>query len=219
MSYKPSDFFVGVLDFFSVLLPGALLAYLGRDFADKHVFVAPLTAPRGPVEGWVAFAFASYLLGQFTFLVSATFMDDLYDHSYLKYRRRKADALFEKAKELQGSDKSLAGPLKWANAFVRMHSAPMGDILDQLEATSKFFRSVTVVLVIFAIVLLFWGRPGAALVCAVLVLFSFWRFANQRWKFTELTYLCFIQMSKSPAASDSVAPAGAKHSTMAGAAQ
>lgn len=219
MSYKPSDFFVGVLDFFSVLLPGALLAYLGRGFADKHVFVAPLTALHGPVEGWVAFAFASYLLGQFTFLVSATFMDDLYDHTYLRYRRRKGDAVMEKARNLQGENTSIIGTLKWANAFVRLHSACMGDILDQLEATSKFFRSVTVVLMVFAVVLLFWGRSAAALVCAVLILLSFWRFANQRWKFTELTYLCFIQMSKPPAVGEAVPPAGAERGTTAGTAQ
>lgn len=219
MSYKPSDFFVGVMDFFSVLLPGALLAYLGRDFADKYVFVAPLTALRGPVEGWVAFALASYLLGQFTFLVSATFMDDLYDHTYLQYRRRKGDAVMGKARILQGENASIVGTLKWANAFVRIHSASMGDILDQLEATSKFFRSVTVVLMIFAIVLLFSQRPGGALVCVSLVLLSFWRFADQRWKFTELTYLCFVQMSNPAAASADVGPAGAKHGAAARAAQ
>ena len=218
MSYKPSDFFVGVLDFFSVLLPGAMLAYLGRRIA-YNVFAPPLTQLNGPVEGWVAFTFASYLLGQFTFLVSATFMDDLYDHTYLQYRRRNGDAVMAKARDLQGKNTSLAGTLKWANVFVRIHSASMGDILDQLEATSKFFRSVTVVLMIFAIVLLFWHRPGAALVCAGLILLSFWRFANQRWKFTELTYLCFVQMSNPPAASEFVPPAGAKHSTAAGGTQ
>jgi hypothetical protein len=146
-------------------------------------------------------------------------MDDLYDHTYLRYRRRKGDAVMGKAKILQAENASIVGTLKWATAFVRIHSAYMGDILDQLEATSKFFRSVTVVLMIFAIVLLFSQRPGAALVCVALVLLSFWRFANQRWKFTEMTYLCFVQMSNSADEREAVPPAEAKHSTSAVAAQ
>jgi hypothetical protein len=194
MSYKPADFFVGVMDFFSVLLPGALLAFLGRDFAHQHVFVPPLPELHNTAEAWVVFAFASYLLGQFTFLVSATFMDDLYDQTYLKYRRSKGDRAYQKCRELLGANGSIAGILKWADVFVRVQSPSMGEQLDQLEATSKFFRSVTLVLAIFAAVLLSSGRIAAASACIVLVLLSFWRFANQRWKFTERTYLCFIQM-------------------------
>ena len=197
---KPADFFVGVMDFFSVLLPGALLAFLARDFAHSRVFVAPLPSVRNAAEGWVIFVFASYLLGQFVFLISATFMDHLYDHTYLKYKRRKGDLTYAKAQEIQGADDgSITGTLKWANVFVRMHSPTMAEQLDQLEATSKFFRSVTVVLAVFVIVLFFLQRPGAALICVALVFLCFWRFCNQRWKFTELTYLCFIQMRRGSA--------------------
>jgi hypothetical protein len=199
MAYKPSDFFVGVMDFFSILLPGALLVFLGREFAADHIFVAPLPHLRNTAEGWVAFIFASYLVGQFTFLISATFMDRLYDHTYLKYKRRRGDGTFAKAKEMQGANAGIAGALKWANVFVRIHSAAMAEQLDQLEATSKFFRSVTVVLAIFAFRLFLTPRPQAALICVALVLLSFWRFANQRWKFTELAYLCFIQLNAAPA--------------------
>lgn len=196
MSYKPADFFVGVMDFFSVLLPGALLAFLGSEFATRYVFVPPLPQLPTAAARWVAFAFAAYLLGQFTFLVSATFMDTLYDRTYRDYRRRKGDAGYARAKAIEGeADSSIAGVLKWANVFVRTHNPAMGDQLDQLEATSKFFRSVTIVLAVFAIVLLASGKIAAALVCLLLVGLSFWRFANQRWKFTELTYLAFIQMN------------------------
>ncbi|MGZ4879282.1 MAG: hypothetical protein ACXV5M_14065, partial [Candidatus Angelobacter sp.] len=163
MSYKPADFFVGVLDFFSILLPGALVAFLGRDFAHTYVFVDPIPTLRNSAEEWVAFALASYLLGQFTFLISAFFMDSFYDRTYLKYKRRGGDAAFEKATEIQGRNTSIAGALKWANVFVRMHSPAMGEQLDQLEATSKFFRSVTVVLAIFALVLGFSRRLAPAL--------------------------------------------------------
>lgn len=210
--YKPSDFFVGVMDFFSVLLPGAVLAFLCRGLAEKYIFVPPLEKLNGSAEHWVAFVFAAYLLGQFTFLISATFMDTLYDHTYLRYVRRKRDEAFTQAKALQGENGKIAGVLKWANVYVRTHNAAMGEQLDQLEATSKFFRSITVVLAILVMVQSIWGAGSLAIACAVLVVLSFWRFANQRWKFTQLTYLTFIQMNTltAPASSAKADPVEAK---------
>jgi len=35
MSFEPQKFFVGLIDFFSVLLPGALLTYLIKDETDS----------------------------------------------------------------------------------------------------------------------------------------------------------------------------------------
>jgi hypothetical protein len=195
MSYNPADFIVGIMDFFSVLLPGALLTFLARDYALANVFGRMIPALHSPVESWAAFALSSYLLGQFVFLVSATFMDHLYDKTYLRYKRRKGDKLFAKARGIQGDAKELAGTLKWANSFVRLRSAEAGRELDRLEATSKFFRSVALVIGLFIVALAAKGESVPALVCVALALLSFWRFSDQRWKFCELTYLYFVQMN------------------------
>lgn len=37
MSYKPTDFFIGVMEFFTIIMPGALLAFLLLDYG-KSVF-------------------------------------------------------------------------------------------------------------------------------------------------------------------------------------
>lgn len=195
MSYNPSDFLVGIMDFFSVLLPGALLTFLARDYALANVFGRMIPALHSPVESWAAFGLSSYLLGQFVFLLSATFMDHLYDKTYLPYKRRKGDKLFAKAKDIQGDSRELAGPLKWSNSFVRLRSVEAGRELDRLEATSKFFRSLALVVVLFIITLAAKGKSVPALLCVVLALLSFWRFSDQRWKFCELTYLYFVQMN------------------------
>ena len=59
---KPSDFFLGVVNFLGVLVPGAiLLALLDRTFAMPKDF---------PVPGWLVFGGASYVVGQL--LLAAT---------------------------------------------------------------------------------------------------------------------------------------------------
>ena len=71
MATKPADFFIGVVDFFAIILPGALLSYLALDAATQHV-IGPITpALKDATQGWVAFALSSYLLGHFASLIGA----------------------------------------------------------------------------------------------------------------------------------------------------
>lgn len=195
MNFKPGDFFVGLVDFFAILLPGALLAFLTKDFAEKHIFGVLLPPIRTQVEGWVAFIFAAYLLGQFVSLIGATFMDWIYDHTYLKYKRRNGDSRYAKAKDLVGAYGNLAGILKWARAYVRLHSSDAALEIDRFEATSKFFRSLVVVLLVYGVAFTASRKWPALVAIVLLVALSFWRFCNQRWKFTEFAYLYFIQLN------------------------
>jgi hypothetical protein len=65
--------------------------------------------------------------------------------------------------------------------------------MDRYEATSKFFRSLVLVLLVYAVALTAqWEAFG---LCVALALLSYWRFANQRWKFTEMAYLYFIELN------------------------
>lgn len=194
MDYKPADFFVGLVDFFAILLPGALLAFVFKDVAAKHVFGVALPRIGNQVEGWVAFTFAAYLLGQFVSLVGATFMDRIYDVTYLAYKRRAGDPRYDKAKELEGEYSRLAGVLKWAGAYVRLCNADAALEIDRFEATSKFFRSLVVVLLVYAAVFTANSQLIALVTSLGLLLLSFWRFCNQRWKFTEFSYLYFIEL-------------------------
>jgi hypothetical protein len=185
MEYKPN---VGLVDFFAVLLPGALLAFLLKGKIPPNINF-PST------EGWVAFVFAAYLLGQFTYLVGATFMDRIYDLTYLRYMTRGGDALWEKAKKRVGDKAKMASELKWIRAYVRLSSPDAAIEIERFEATSKFFRSLFIVLLVYAGYFVYpWQWHAFAATLGLLVL-SFWRFCDQRWKFTELSCLYFYQLT------------------------
>jgi ADP-ribose pyrophosphatase YjhB (NUDIX family) len=70
MGFKPQDFFIGLIHFFSILMLGALLSYLGKDMVAKwtgrvHSF------PLDKLEDDLIFLFSAYILWHFIFLVRA----------------------------------------------------------------------------------------------------------------------------------------------------
>ena len=76
MAFEPQKFYLGVVDFFGVILPGGILTFLVKDRLGHYLFGDPYYQLTGP-KGWVAFLGASYLLGHFVFLVGAWVLDDL----------------------------------------------------------------------------------------------------------------------------------------------
>jgi hypothetical protein len=77
MNFEPQKFFVGLMDFFSILLPGALLTYLLADQVGPVVLGDRYGRLDGAEAGAV-FLFASYLVGHLVFLFGS-FLDELYD--------------------------------------------------------------------------------------------------------------------------------------------
>lgn len=78
MKFDPQSFFIGFIDFFSVLLPGALVVYLGRDELGPILGLGAKFPQYGETERWAVFLFASYLSGHFIFIAGAM-LDDTYD--------------------------------------------------------------------------------------------------------------------------------------------
>lgn len=78
MNFEPQKFFIGLMDFFSILLPGALLAYLLMDeIGPVFLGVFKYQSLTG-AEGVAAFLVASYLIGHLVFLLGS-WLDELYD--------------------------------------------------------------------------------------------------------------------------------------------
>lgn len=76
MSFEPQKFFVGLIDFFAVWIPGALLTYFlsygpVAFLAGKTTEFKELHDPKTVI----VFLFASYLLGHFIFLVGSLILD------------------------------------------------------------------------------------------------------------------------------------------------
>jgi 8-oxo-dGTP pyrophosphatase MutT (NUDIX family) len=168
MSWDPQKFFIGLVDLFSVWLPGALLAYLV-----KLEFGIPVSS----TEGWVVFLFASYLVGHFVFLLGARLDDFVYDPlrdgtDAAQVRRlaegnplspsmvrtiarslfRRDDKPLQKVIAIKQAELGAAGSainaFQWCKAKLALdHPAALTEV-HQFEADSKFFRSLCIILIL-----------------------------------------------------------------------
>lgn len=68
MNFEPQKLFIGLVDVFSILMPGALLVYLGKDWAATK-FGLTKGFPLDSTEATAVFLFASYLFGHFAFSI------------------------------------------------------------------------------------------------------------------------------------------------------
>jgi len=79
MNIDAQKLFVGLMDFFSILLPGALMTYLAMD---KWGFGTAVLGARyerlTETEAWAVFLFASYLFGHLVFM-AGSWLDEFYD--------------------------------------------------------------------------------------------------------------------------------------------
>ena len=74
--FEPQKFFLGVIDFFAIILPGAILTFFVKDKLGPFLLSSNYYKLTG-AAGWAAFLGGSYLLGHFVFLIGAGLLDDL----------------------------------------------------------------------------------------------------------------------------------------------
>ena len=84
---KPSDFFVSVVDFFAVLLPGAVLtallvAWAVRDREGPDLVNAVDTLGMSSFARWAALAVAAYVVGHVLVALGSLILDPTYDYVY-----------------------------------------------------------------------------------------------------------------------------------------
>lgn len=80
---KPADFYVGVVDIFSILLPGAVVTWTAWLWFDDPKLLAKLRLEDG-TAAWVAFVLASYAAGHLVFMLASLVVDASFD----KFRDR-----------------------------------------------------------------------------------------------------------------------------------
>jgi 8-oxo-dGTP pyrophosphatase MutT (NUDIX family) len=182
MGFEPQKFFIGLVDFFSTWLPGAILAYLltiTPPFGDQ---LNPTSA-----EHWAVFLVGSYLLGHFIFVLGSR-LDLVYDWLRQGTRDGQIQRL-AKGKPLSSwlsrkfgrlvfgkHDRALRqvirikeaclGPsgaagavnaFQWSKARLAVEKPDGLGLVHRFEADSKFFRSLLVMLLI-AIPWLWWAH-------------------------------------------------------------
>jgi hypothetical protein len=202
MDAKPSDFFVGAMDFFAIFVPGALLAFLLVPWAAREVFGPVLPALDTDAKAWIAFVVASYVLGHLLHHLGSV-LDYTYDHVYVKAKRKHGEEwLLTKTKELMAKDlgakENLPSAFYWAGSFVRLRSSTAALELDRSGGDSKFFRSLCLVALAGALVLLWKGLLIPALAALLVAAFSWVRFTKRRWDTTQRTYEYFVLLRQVP---------------------
>lgn len=271
MDQKPSDFFVGVIDFFAILLPGALLSYAYMDLARADVLGKILPAADGDARGLALFIFASYLLGHFIFLLGSE-LDFLYDsirgrfygddnpvlecalgikNKYLvveprfrinrsvvrklklegvppeilellagmkKHDPKSKEEFLKCIKDLPWShgisdheplilkkaEVTVINAFQWAKANIELRSPAAAVEVHRLEADSKFFRSLMVVIVLISPIVIYNAAlsheaVGITLVVSALfslLVLSFLRYLDRRRKGIKLAYYYLIALEK-----------------------
>lgn len=69
MNFDPQKFFIGLMDFFSILLPGAVLACLEMDVAWPQIIFEAKYRALADGERLAMFLLASYVVGHLVFLL------------------------------------------------------------------------------------------------------------------------------------------------------
>jgi hypothetical protein len=201
---KPSEFYIGLMEFFSILLPGALLtaALIVQWEPQGQEGIARLLAVPG--ANWIAFALVAYALGHFAYLAAASIDSPLYDR-YREWRwPERDDCCYVRAtaalKAFFGTAQGKDVPMNtfaWAKSVLQLKApAALADV-ERYEADSKFFRSLIVVLPIAGPLLA--DTPRVAILPALAVaLISFLCYAARRHKSTEWAYRYLLVLIEAP---------------------
>lgn len=237
--FSPGDLYIGVLDFFAILLPGVIaVAFAFYEWPPHSI----------PFQTWqwVALLVAGYIVGHLLHALGGLILDPLlydrlfkptpnlqdcplikdakpgaltkYRHDNCKlfayarklieesdcYREGKPERLLasEPLKQETYSGEMLSGPVgpyKWARAWLRLHNQEATAELERLEADSKLFRSLGI-LVPVGIVVAFIAHTSVtwritiATVGISTLLLVLWRYCDLRQKSVRMCYLYFVQL-------------------------
>ncbi|MDQ1424548.1 MAG: hypothetical protein QOD72_2046 [Acidimicrobiaceae bacterium] len=237
MSFEPQKFFIGLIDFFAVILPGALLTFLLADDVGPKVLGDRYNVLHGNSRA-IAFLVSSYLSGHFIFLAASLLLDNLFFDRIRRAtpkgqirrlaagrpppsrfsrlfarisRAHTADDALREAELLRdrhlapiGAEGSI-NAFQWAKARLTLAHPEASVEVERLEADSKFFRSLVLVLVAWAV----WGaikvRISVPVVGLTLALFAFIRYVDQRVKATRQAYWFVVVLEGEQASVSSAA--------------
>jgi hypothetical protein len=197
MKFEPGKFYIGVVDFFSIMLPGGIFAYFLYGLFGSKVFGPLLPVIKSDADGWVIFLLAAYLFGHIVFLVGSLLDDIAYDPIRKTVWAKKKDRAYPEAQALKlkyvgdKKDAEVVNTFQWAKAvLVLQHPAGIVEVARH-EADSKFFRSLVVVLAFLSYGAFLQAQPMLGWLFILLLAASFWRYVERRYKSTQQAY-CYV---------------------------
>lgn len=199
MSFNPNNFYIGVIDLFAILLPGAIaaLAIYFHYNVGIDAFLN-LTGQQGFFSSFLLL-FASYLFGHIISQASA-YLDKLYDN--LRKKKNETDTRLNLVKSIRrenygNSEKDLStvNTYDWSVYKLQQQAPNAAGEVERYTADSKFFRGL--VLIASAIFIVFLGKGAwlLAVLSVLIALFSWVRYVRKRdkAKTTAYQYVIFLE--------------------------
>lgn len=193
---KPGDLYVGVIDLFSIILPGGLLTFvIFQKFQIFFMKVVPLTSD----QHWAAFLFFSYLTGHIVFMIGAR-LDVIYNfHRRLRNPFANESAFgctsAIKKKFLSETECASVNNYQWTISVLTSHCPGAMKEIDQLVASSKFFRSLLVIIPMISGVFILDGHYLHALIVLSGIAPCYFRYYEQRLKSTTRAYQYIVMLN------------------------
>ncbi|TXH73694.1 MAG: hypothetical protein E6Q88_05085 [Lysobacteraceae bacterium] len=197
---KPSEFYVGVLDLFAVLLPGAIATAILEPRFGYLLQEVLFARPYGEIAGWGFFLAVSYFLGHLVFLVGS-YIDGVYNALRERLNPYGNESAYQCATNIRdslidASERKALNTFQWARAVLIAKCPDAAQDVHRLEADSKFFRSLLVISALAAIVFFADGAIGAGVVAVLLMAPCFARYYERRLKSTTQAYLHIIALHR-----------------------
>jgi hypothetical protein len=198
MMSKPNEFYVGVLDFFAVLLPGGIATAILAPRIAPYVLGHLVAAPTSEAGQWAAFLTVSYFVGHLIFLVGS-WVDWLYDVFRKRLNPYGNESAYQCARRVRDlfiaeNEKEALNTFQWARSVLLAKHPGAAEDVHRLEADSKFFRSLLIICALGSIVLFWSGQSAAGAVALALVIPCFVRYYERRLKSTTQAYLHVVTL-------------------------
>ena len=145
MDFKPGDFFLGIVDFLGILVPGGALVFLEAEWLRRVFGVSPLLAH------WLVFAGAAYFLGHLLLASTETFnlvaKRVAQKTWYLKKIQKEADHFRSRCLPILGNavGNDAGTAFHAALSFLRIKNGDAAAELDRHMAGYKLLRCLVAV--------------------------------------------------------------------------
>ena len=199
MSFKPSDFYLGIVDFLGVLVPGAVLALM-RGYRIRPALSNPSSATE-----WTIFLGTAFIAGQLLLALSEL-LNDLalpFDRIFFHQLREGVDELEDRAALLlKAGIVEKKGPTVFhaALSYLRLKNGEAAAEVDRHMADYKLLRNLVAVFVTDFLASLILGPRSCARMIfdGVLAVLSFIAFARMLgWAhLLAFQYCCLIDTLK-----------------------
>lgn len=195
---KPGDFYVGVLDFFAILLPGAIVTAILEPRLGMAVLGNLVPAPGGDAAKWATFLTVAYFLGHLVFL-AGSYVDRAYNTLRERLNPYDNESAYQCATRIRNSlveddERQALNTFQWSRSVLLVKCPLAAEDIHRLEADSKFFRSLLVVTGIASVVFLAEGRTVGGMIALVLVAPCFARYYERRLKSTTQAYIHVVTL-------------------------